>query len=199
MLRFQTFYAGVAEWQTQQTQNLPVATPWGFDPPSRHHSPETMSDETNNSTSGAAAGHADGAQTIRRRSKHRRHHSGRGIGHSDGENEAVARKRINIRFVSFTLPSMAMIFGGALLAILYTGYPDETRPGPIVETAWIMLASGCAFFAVALVFSWIRRGMKKSREKSEKRERDMLSVATRGKRRSSHRRHRHSHKRRFDE
>ncbi len=28
--------AGVAKWQTQQTQNLPVATPWGFDSPLRH-------------------------------------------------------------------------------------------------------------------------------------------------------------------
>ncbi len=37
MIEFSRFYAGVAEWQTQQTQNLPVATPWGFDPPSRHH------------------------------------------------------------------------------------------------------------------------------------------------------------------
>src|SRR6185295_20310709 len=29
--------AGVAEWQTQRTQNPPRATSWGFDPPLRHH------------------------------------------------------------------------------------------------------------------------------------------------------------------
>ncbi len=31
--------AGVAEWQTQRTQNPPVATPWGFKSPLRHHLP----------------------------------------------------------------------------------------------------------------------------------------------------------------
>jgi hypothetical protein len=29
--------AGVAEWKTQRTQNPPVATPWGFESPLRHH------------------------------------------------------------------------------------------------------------------------------------------------------------------
>ena len=29
--------ARVAKWQTQRTQNPPVATPWEFDPPPGHH------------------------------------------------------------------------------------------------------------------------------------------------------------------
>ena len=189
----------MAEWQTQQTQNLPVATPWGFDPPSRHHSPLMMSDDTNNSNTGTVAATVSGSQTVRRRSKHRRHHSGREKGRSSGESEAVVRKRMNLMFVSFTLPAIVMIIGGTLLAILSIGTPHETRPGPIVKTAWIMLGSGGAFFVAALIFSWIRNGIIKSREKREKRELDMASVATRGKRRSSRRRHRHPHRRQFDE
>ena len=36
MLRIARFQAGVAKWQTHQTQNLAVATPCGFDSHLRH-------------------------------------------------------------------------------------------------------------------------------------------------------------------
>jgi hypothetical protein len=32
-----TITPGWRNWQTQRTQNPPIARSWGFDPPSRHH------------------------------------------------------------------------------------------------------------------------------------------------------------------
>ena len=32
-----TYEPGWRNWQTQRTQNPRIASPWGFDPPSRHH------------------------------------------------------------------------------------------------------------------------------------------------------------------
>lgn len=124
---------------------------------------------------------------IRKRSSHRHHrHKAR---RRPGMTEYQKRRTLNLLVFAYAAPTLLAFIGGFILAWVHTKYDPSMRPEKLGSLGWQMLIVGLGVFLIALIIDWTRRALNFLRERREQAEIDRQS----GRRRSSHRRHRHHH------
>lgn len=150
-----------------------------------------MNDESTISPAGAPEDLSDpdavAAALRKRRSSH--HHHRHDARKSKWSNEERTKKMLHIKAITLIVPSIVVLVGGILWAISHYNPEESMRPQGLVKLSNGMLIAGGTCFTLALLIDWVRRLAKFMHDKKE-----MSSInQLRGKKRSTHHRHRRRH------
>ncbi len=123
--------------------------------------------------------------TKRRRSDHR-HRRNNAQRMSSHEKEKQIKRRMDLKILMFTVPSLLLLVGGILWFVSHINPDESMRPKGLIRLSYYMLIAGGIFFALALVVDWTKKILQYRKNKRDKA--TSSSISTR--RRSAHHRHR---------